>query len=145
MPGGCGRRPSGRRPDRGREHSSQTCRRPDIFARCRATGATARVSVDSIGAHSNDLSTDPAINGDGTPAASFTLASTPGPGDTISCSINDQVNFTDHPDQCPDICIHSSQQPTLKLITTRKRPVGAGFRQEAIPTKGQSHGRTDSL
>jgi hypothetical protein len=42
-------------------------------------------------------STDPAINGEDSPAAFFTLASTPGLGDTITCS-NDQVNFTDHPD-----------------------------------------------
>jgi hypothetical protein len=41
--------------------------------------------------------TDPAINGEDSPVAFFTLASTPGPGDTITCS-NDQVNFTDHPD-----------------------------------------------
>jgi len=54
MPGGCGRRPSGRRPDRGREPPSQTCRHPEIFVRYRATGTTVRVSADSIGGHSND-------------------------------------------------------------------------------------------
>ena len=54
----------------------------------------------------------PAISGDGSTVAFFTLASTPGPGDTITCSINDQVNFTDHPDPVPDISIHSGQQPT---------------------------------
>lgn len=114
--------------------------------RCGATGTTVRVSVDSIGGHCNDLSTDPAIDGDGSPVAFFTLASTAGPGDTISCSINDQVNFTDHPDQCPDISIHSSQQSTQKLIKDQEAArVEAGFRQQAIFTRGQSHGRADSL
>lgn len=80
--------------------------------RNRATSTTVRVSVDSTDGHSNDLSTDPAISGDGSTVAFFTLASTPGPGDTITCSINDQVNFTDHPDPVPDISIHSGQQPT---------------------------------
>jgi len=84
-------------------------------------------------------STDPAINGEDSPAAFFTLASTAGPGDTITCS-NDQVNFTDHPGpQRPDISTHSSQQPTLKLTRTRKRPgskPGPGNRQ--YPRKDKS-------
>jgi hemoglobin len=103
--------------------------------RCGATGTTVRVSVDSIGGHCNDLSTDPAIDGDGSPVAFFTLASTAGAGDTISCSINDQVNFTDQPDPSAPIApstAASSQQPTLEPIRTRKRPgskPGSGNRQ----------------
>jgi hypothetical protein len=117
--------------------------------RCGATGTTVRVSVDSIGGHCNDLSTDPAIDGDGSPVAFFTLASTAGAGDTISCSINDQVNFTDQPDPSAPISpstAASSQQPTLKLIKDQEAArVEAGFRQQAIFTRGQSHGRADSL
>ena len=66
-----------------------------------------RVSLSSTGGQSNDVSTDPAISGDGSTVAFFPLASDLGPGDTSTCSINDQVNFTDHPGQCPDICVHS--------------------------------------
>ena len=65
-----------------------------------------RVSVSSTGGQSNDVSTDPAISGDGGTVAFFTLASNLGPGDTSTCSINGQVNFTDHPGQCPDIYVH---------------------------------------
>jgi hypothetical protein len=39
--------------------------------------------------------------------AFFTLAANLGPSDTNTCSINDQVNFTDHPGQRPDIYAHS--------------------------------------
>ena len=66
--------------------------------RCGATAPAVRVSVDGVGG--NDLSAQPAIvsMATPTPVAFFTLASSRGPGDTISCSINDQVNFTDQPD-----------------------------------------------
>jgi hypothetical protein len=122
----------------------QTCRHPDIFVRYRATRTIVRVSVDSISGRSGELSTGRAINGDGSPVASFTLASTPGPGDTITCSINDQVNFTDHPDPVPRY-LHL-QQPALKLIKEQEAArVEAGFRQETISTRGQGHGRADSL
>ena len=70
------------------------------------TGTAVRVSVSSTGGQSNDVSTDPAISGDGGTVAFFTLASNLGPGDTSTCSINGEVNFTDHPGQCPDIYIH---------------------------------------
>jgi Tol biopolymer transport system component len=80
---------------------------PDIFVRNLITGVTQRVSISSTGGQSNDTSEDPAISGDGSTVAFFTLASNLGPGDTNTCSINDQVNFTDHPGQCPDIYIHS--------------------------------------
>ena len=66
-----------------------------------------RVSLSSTGGQSNDVSTDPAISGDGSTVAFFPLASNLGPGDTSTCSINDQVNFTDHPGQFPDIYVHS--------------------------------------
>jgi hypothetical protein len=67
--------------------------------RYRATRTTVRVSVDSIGGHSNDQHR-PRYQWRRQPAAFFTLASTPGLGDTITCS-NDQANFTDHPDPAP--------------------------------------------
>jgi archaellum component FlaF (FlaF/FlaG flagellin family) len=80
---------------------------PDVFVRDLVTGVTQRVSVSSAGDQSNDTSEDPAISGDGSTVAFFTLSSNLGPGDTNTCSINDQVNFTDHPGQCPDIYVHS--------------------------------------
>ena len=121
-------------------------RHPDILVHCRATGTTVRVSVDSLGGHCNDLSTDPAINGDGSPVEFFALASTPGPGDTISCSINDQMNFTGHSDPVPRY-LHPQQPAAHPKADKDQEParVEAGFRQEAISTKGQSHGRADSL
>jgi archaellum component FlaF (FlaF/FlaG flagellin family) len=79
---------------------------PDIFVRNLVTGTTTRVSVDSNGAQSNDASSDPAISGDGSTVAFFTLASNLAPGDTNICSLPD-VFFTDHPGQCPDIYVHS--------------------------------------
>jgi Tol biopolymer transport system component len=80
---------------------------PDVFVRDLVTGVTQRVSVSSTGGQSNDTSEDPAISGDGSTVAFFSLASNLGPVDTNTCSINDQVNFTDHPGQCPDIYVHS--------------------------------------
>jgi WD40-like Beta Propeller Repeat len=80
---------------------------PDIFVRNLVTGVTQRVIVSSTGGQSNDTSEDPAISGGGSTVAFFTLAWNLGPGDTSTCSINDQVNFTDHPGQCPDIYVHS--------------------------------------
>jgi hypothetical protein len=81
---------------------------PDVFVRNLVTGTTVRVSVSGTGGQSDDTSEDPAISGDGGTVAFFTLASNLGPGDTNTCSINDQVSFTDHPGQCPDIYVHSS-------------------------------------
>jgi hypothetical protein len=140
MPGQYGRRPSGRRPDRGREHPLQTCRHPDIFVRYRATRTIARVSVDSISGRSNELSTDRAINGDGSPVASFSLASTPGPGDTITCSINDQVNFTDHPDPVPRY-LHL-QQPAAH--PKADQGAGSGPGRSRVQARDNIHERTRS-
>ena len=55
----------------------------------------------------NDTSEDPAISGDGSTIAYFTLASNLGPGDTNTCSINEQVSYTDHPGQCLDIYLRT--------------------------------------
>lgn len=80
---------------------------PDIFVRNLVTGVTERVSVDSTGGQSNDASSDPAISGDGSTVAFFTLASNLAPGDTNTCQFNDVISFTEHPGQCPDIYVHS--------------------------------------
>ena len=63
--------------------------------------------------------------------ASFTLASTPGPGDTITCSINDQVNFTGHPDPVPRY-LHL-QQPAAHP----KADQGAGSGPGSKPGSGK--------
>jgi Tol biopolymer transport system component len=80
---------------------------PDIFVRDLVTGVTTRVSVSSTGGQSNDASSDPAISGDGSTVAFFTLASNLAPGDTNTCQFNDVISFTEYPGQCPDIYVHS--------------------------------------
>jgi len=90
-----------------------------VFVRTVSTGVTQRVSVSTTGGQANGASAGPdvtvrggvgfgpSISADGTLVAFDPIASNLGPGDT-TCSINDQVNFTDHPGQCPDIYVHSS-------------------------------------
>ncbi len=73
---------------------------PDIFVRDLLADTTVRVSVDSVGTQSNGASTDPDINGDGSVATFFSVASNLVAADANTCPVF-QV-----PGECADIFVH---------------------------------------
>ena len=82
----------------------------DVFLRDTELGTTIRVSVSSSEADGNALSGGGRVSGDGRYVAFYSDATNLVPGDTNGATdifVHDQVNFTDHPGQCPDIYVHS--------------------------------------
>ncbi|HEU5216602.1 MAG TPA: hypothetical protein VFU30_13790 [Gaiellaceae bacterium] len=74
---------------------------PDVFVHDLQTGATTRASLDSNGNQADGPSTDPAINGDGSAIAFFSVATNLVPDDTNTCGV------FPNPGQCPDIFVHT--------------------------------------
>ena len=73
----------------------------DIFVRDRASGTTQRVSVSSTAAQGDNISSSPAISGDGQVVAFVSNATNLVPGDTNTCG-----DFFPAAGMCPDVFVH---------------------------------------
>lgn len=87
----------------------------DIFVHDRATGATQRVSLDSAGREANDVSTQPAISGDGRFVAFESIASNLVDNDVTECEIVFDQFIVRH--NCSDIFVRDRMTGVTERVS----------------------------